>query len=192
MEDQKVFAGQTEAEVWQNVEADLNKNEDVYDYNVIIEQDDKKVSLIIDIDLGGGFEGGYASTSFNAEVADAKGFRFGVHRDGFIDDIGKFLGMQDVEVGYAELDKHLIIKTNHEEKVKALFADSNVRAVFEQLDDFDFGIRMHSVEHEDHKHAFLELNIEDGITDPAELRKLYSAFYSVLLTIDSFTTVSSD
>jgi hypothetical protein len=192
METQKIFSGKTEAEVWKQVEADLNKEKDVYDYNAVIEQDDKKISLIIDIDLGGGFEGGYANTGFSAGIPDAKGFRFAVHRDGFIDDIGKFLGMQDVEVGYTELDKHLIIKTNDEAKVKTLFTDGKVRAVFEKLDDFDFGIHMHSVEHGDHKQAFLELNIEDGITEPAELKKLYSAFYSVLETIDGFTTTSSD
>lgn len=185
METQKIIAGQTEAEVWQQIEADLNKDEEIYDYNVIIEQGDKKTGLVIDIDLGGGFEGGYANTSFSAEIADAKGFRFAVHQDGFIDDIGKFLGMQDVEVGYTELDKHLIIKTNDEAKVKAVFTDAAVRQVFEKLDDFDFGIRKHTVD--DHKHAFLELNIEDGITDPLQLRVLYHAFYSVLTTIDSFT-----
>lgn len=194
METQKKFSGKSEAEVWKQVEADLNKDDDVYDYNAIIEQDGKKINLIIDIDLGGGFEGGYASTGFSAEITNPKGFRFALHQDGFIDDIGKFLGMQDVEVGYAELDKHLIIKTNDEGKVKKLFTHKEVRDVFEKLDDFDFGIRMHSVEHGDHKQSFLELNIEDGVTEPAELRKLYSAFYSVLDTIDNFKeeTISSD
>ncbi|WP_448698935.1 hypothetical protein ACFGVR_18710 [Mucilaginibacter sp. AW1-3] len=194
MEDQKVFTGKTEAEVWKLVEADLNKEQDVYDYNAVINQDGKKVDLIIEIDLGGGFEGGYENTAFSAEIPDTKGFKFAVHRDGFIDDIGKFLGMQDVEVGYRDLDKHLIIKTNDETKVKALFDHKDVRDVFEKLDDFDFGIHMHSVEHSDHRHAFLELNIEEGITEPDELRKLYSAFYRVLNTIDNFTepTVSSD
>lgn len=194
MENQKIFKGKTEAEVWKQLEADFNKDDDVYDYNAIIEQDGKKVDLTIEIDLGGGFEGGYENTGFSAGIADPKGFRFAVHRDGFIDDIGKFLGMQDVEVGYAELDKHLIIKTNDEVKVKALFNDKNVREVFDKLDDFDFGIHTHTVEHSDHKHAFLELNIEEGITEPAELRKLYSAFYSVLDTIDDFKeeTTSSD
>jgi len=192
METQKIYKGKTEAEVWKQFEADFNREQDVYDYNAIIEQDGKRITLIIDIDLGGGFEGGYANTSFGAEITGPKGFRFAVHRDGFIDDIGKFLGMQDVEVGYSELDKHLIIKTNDEEKVKKLFTHKEVRDVFEKLDDFDFGIRMHSVEHGDHKQAFLELNIEEGITESAELRKLYSVFYSVLDTIDSFTTTSSD
>ncbi|OCX53539.1 hypothetical protein BEL04_04365 [Mucilaginibacter sp. PPCGB 2223] len=194
MEKQKVFAGKTEAEVWKQIEADLNSDQDIYDYSAIIEQDGKKVDLIIEIDLGGGFEGGYENTAFSAVIADPKGFKFAVHRDGFIDDIGKFLGMQDVEVGYTDLDKHLVIKTNDETKVKALFSHKHVREVFDKLEDFDFGIHLHSVEHSDHKHAFLELNIEDGITEPAELRKLYSAFYSVLETIDNFKedTISSD
>ena len=194
METQKVFTGKTEAEVWKQVSADLDSDQDIYDYSVVIDQDGKKISLIIEIDLGGGFEGGYENTGFTAEIADSKGFKFGVHRDGFIDDIGKFLGMQDVKVGHAEIDKHLVIKTNDEDKVKALFDHKNVREAFNNLEDFDFGIHMHTVEGSDHKKPFLELNIESGITEPDELRKLYSAFYTVLNTIDNFKeeTISSD
>jgi hypothetical protein len=187
MEQQKLFTGETENEVWDQVAADLGEGEQfVYDYNAILAQGDKRTELIIEIDPGGGFEGGYENTAFCAELADAQNFRFAVHVDHFIDDIGKFLGMQDVEVGYPELDHHLIIKTNDETKIKALFTDSETRAVFEKLDNFDFGIRMHTVEGHAHKEAFLELNIDEGITDAAELRKLYHAFYSVLVIIDGF------
>ncbi len=186
METPKIITGNNTDEIWQQIYADLNTGEDVYDYDVIIAEDDKRINLIIEIDLGGGFEGGYANTGFNAQITHNKGFTFAVHPDGFIDDIGKFLGMQDVEVGYPELDHHLIIKTNDEEKVKSLFTDSDVRSVLETLEDFDLGIHLHHVGDNDVKHAFLELNIDDGITDPAELRKLYNAFYTILNTIDNF------
>jgi hypothetical protein len=186
METTKIFAGKTEAEVWKQIDVDLGNGEDVYDYNVIIAQGDKKINLIIEIDLGGGFEGGYANTGFSTQIIPDKGFTFAVHHDDFIDDIGKFLGMQDVEVGYPELDHALVIKTNDDEKVRLLFTDSNVRAVLEKLSDFDFGIRLHHVPDTDVKQAFLELNIEDGITEPTELRKLYNAFYTVLEIIERF------
>jgi len=193
MEKQKLFTGKTEGEIWKQIDADLGDDQDIYDYNAIIEQDGKRTELVIEIDLGGGFEGGYANTAFTAQIADARNFRFAVHEDDFIDDIGKFLGMQDVKVGYAELDHHLVIKTNDEKKVKELFIDNEVRAVFEKLSDFDFGIRMHQIEGHEHKGAFLELNIDDGITEPDKLRKLYHTFYSVLTTIDDFKeSTSSD
>src|ERR1700748_1175434 len=150
MEQQKTITGTTEAEIWSQIDADLGDGEDIFDYDVIIEKNGNRTEMLIEIDLGGGFEGGYASTTFTAQIADARNFRFAVHEDDFIDDIGKFLGMQDVIVGYAELDHHLVIKTNDETKVKELFTDSEVRAVFEKLDDFDFGIRMHHIEGHDH------------------------------------------
>jgi len=186
METQKLFTGKTEAEVWKQIAADLKKDSDVYDYNAVIEQNGKKVDLMIDIDLGGGFEGGYENTGFSAAIASDTGFRFAVHEDDFIDDIGKFLGLQDVKVGYTTLDKHLVIKTNDEVKVKALFAHEKVRDIFEKLNSFHFGVHMHNADETGKKYPFLELNIEEGITEPDELRKLYSAFYDVLTIIDSF------
>src|SRR5206468_2662123 len=129
-----------------------------------------------------GFEGGYESTSFTTLLPGHQDFKFAVHEDSFIDDIGKFFGLQDVEVGYPELDRHLVIKSNDEAKVKTIFADSKVRAVFEKLQDFDFGIRHHHDDDSDLEQYFLELNIDDGITNPAVLRELYNAFFTVLVT----------
>jgi hypothetical protein len=107
-------------------------------------------------------------------------FRFAAHEEHFTDEIGKFFGMQDVKVGFPELDDHLIIKTNNESKVKTIFSDPVVIPIFTTLKDFDFGIRLHSVEGDSQKQAFLELNIEDGITDIKTLRELYHAFGAVL------------
>ncbi|EHQ30313.1 hypothetical protein [Mucilaginibacter paludis] len=180
MEIDKAYIGTTEDEIWQQIATDIN--DDTLEYRAMIEQDDKHVMLDIDIDLGGGFEGGYATTSYSAPVANHN-FKFAVHEEHFTDEIGKFFGMQDVEIGYPELDHHLVIKTNDEEKVKTLFVDPKVREVFTSLTDFDFGIHLHDIEDSDEKQAFLELNIEDGITDIPTLKELYHVFYTVLLTI---------
>lgn len=177
MELDKTYRANTEEEVWQQLAADIN--EDTFEYHALILQDKKKVTLDIDIDLGGGFEGGYATTSFSAPLTNDN-FRFAAHEEHFTDEIGKFFGMQDVKIGFPELDDHLIIKTNDEAKVKTLFSDPVVIPVFTTLTDFDFGIRLHSVEDSDKKRAFLELNIEEGINEVDSLRELYHAFCAVL------------
>lgn len=179
MEDiDKTYIGTTEDQIWQQISADIN--DDTLEYHAVIQQADAEIYLDIDIDLGGGFEGGYETTSLRAPVTDNLSFQFAVHEDHFTDDIGKFFGLQDVKIGYPDLDKHLVIKTNDQEKVKTLFADELTRKVFTQLSNFDFGIRLHTDDDTKQKQAFLELNIEEGIIDTTVLRNLYHAFYMVL------------
>lgn len=180
MEIDKTYTGSSEEEVWQQLNADIS--DDTLELHAIILQGNLEVYLDIDIDLGGGFEGGYATTSYRAPITNHD-FRFAIHEEHFIDDIGKFLGIQDGKTGYPDIDKHLMIKSNDTEKIKTLFADHEVRRVFLELKDFDFGIRMHTGEDSPEEFPFLEMNIEDGITDTGLLRELYHVFVEVLKLI---------
>lgn len=178
MNDEKIITGNDEQEVWTQVTADLAGEEVLY-YNVVIRQGNRDVILNIDIDPGGGFESGYETTSFTAELKGSTDFRFAIHKQGFLDEIGKFLGMQDVIIGYPELDKNVIIKTNDEARVKAIFPDEDIRLFFQSLEhDFTLGI----MKHDDKR--ILELWIEEGITDADILRNVYHAFCTVLLLVD--------
>lgn len=180
MDVDKTYTGTTEEQIWSQIATDID--EDILEYHAVIKQGYVNIYLDIDIDLGGGFEGGYATTNYRAPL-NITSFEFAIHEEHFTDEIGKFFHMQDVEIGYPDLDDHLIIKTNNVEKVKTLFTDEQTRQTFTTLENFDFGIRLHNIEDSDEKQAFLELNIEDGITDIATLRNLYHAFYTVLLAI---------
>ncbi len=124
MQEEKVVTGTTEDEVWQTITADLNKEPDILEYSVAIEQQNRRILLDIDIDLGGGFEGGYESTMLRAPLRIAENFRFVVHHQGFIDEIGKFFGMEDVEIGYPELDKNLIIKKKHDHHLRVPYCQN--------------------------------------------------------------------
>jgi hypothetical protein len=180
MEDLKVVTGNTEQEIWPVIESDLSAG-DILDYHILIRQDNAETDLYIDIDLGGGFEGGYEITQLKASLSIPHDFKFAIHDEDFIDKMGKFFGMQDVETGYPELDEHLIIKTNDEERVRLVFADEEVRQTLTLLNDFDLGI--HHVHNGEIQTASLEFNINEGITDAAYLRKIYHAFYKVLTGI---------
>ncbi|MCJ8210446.1 hypothetical protein MUY27_12080 [Mucilaginibacter sp. RS28] len=182
MEDIKTISGTTEQEIWQTVEADLRADEDILSYEAVLLQDGRGINLYIDIDPGGGFEGGYELTQLSAKVKVDSAFRFAIHDEGFVDEIGKFFGMQDLETGFADLDHHIVIKTNHEDTVRTIFADADVRAVFTELENFDFGIHAGD---EDADGPVLELNIDEGITDADRLRKIYHAFYHVLKGIET-------
>jgi hypothetical protein len=130
----KIISG-NEDEIWQQITSDFREG-DLLEYRAIIQQQNTRVLLDIDIDLGGGFEGGYESTMLRSPLKPNNNFRFAIHEEGFIDEVGKFFGMQDVVIGYPEFDKKVLIKANDEAKVKPLFADTSVREVFQSLDDF--------------------------------------------------------
>jgi hypothetical protein len=184
MNNENFISGSTEEEIWQQVKAQLLKDPELLEYIAIIIHDGRKIIINIDIDLGGGFESGYETTTFTAPLQTNPEFRFAIHEEHFTDEIGKFFGMQDLVIGYKEFDEKLIIKSNDKAKTRKLFASPSVRSVFENLSNFTFGIATHHANEPHKKDAYLELNIESGITDPDQLRELYSAFYSVLTALD--------
>ncbi len=178
----KEVTGDTEAAVWPQVEADLLRNEDVYGYSLLISQGDTHVMLVIDIDPGGGFEGGYAFTTLSAPLQSDSDFSFAIHHEGFLDEVGKLFGMQDIETGYAEFDKKVIVKTNEKNNVKKLFAGDDVREAFKTLENYKFHTTWH--QEDDKEIRQLELVISDAITDPGLLRRLYHSFFKVMLALE--------
>src|SRR5436853_444815 len=101
MSEEKSISGNSEEEIWRQLDKDLS-GENLLEYHAIIRHDNHEINLNIDIDMGGGFEGGYAETSLIAVLPPADHFRFAIHREHFTDEIGKFFGMQDVKVGHPE------------------------------------------------------------------------------------------
>lgn len=185
MQEQKLISADSIDEMWGKVSADISSIEVLLEYSVLLDLPGTKILLEIDIDPGGGFESGYQTTNFSSQLHNSSGFKFAIHHEGFIDEIGKFFGMQDVITGYPQFDKKMIVKTNDQAKVKAVFSDEKVRNIFQDRIGFTFHTTAHHVSDTNIKGSFLELNIEEGITDPVILREIYSAFYSVLLTIDA-------
>ncbi|MGI8634543.1 MAG: hypothetical protein ACR2KZ_03985 [Segetibacter sp.] len=187
MDNNNVIKGASEEDIWQQIKRQFVQNPEPLEYNAIIEEGGHRILVDIDIDLGGGFESGYETTSFTAHLHTATPFRFAIHEEHFTDEIGKFFGMQDVELGYKEFDEKLIIKTNDQGKLKEIFADESIRTVIQDLYDFTFGITTHHPSDSTIKEPFLELIIEHGITDVSKLRTIYKAYFSVLNMIENGT-----
>ncbi|MDQ6812157.1 MAG: hypothetical protein M3040_00225 [Bacteroidota bacterium] len=184
MGNNNVIKGGTEEEIWQQIEEQFIQNPAPLEYTAVIEQEGHRIILNIDIDLGGGFESGYETTSITAPLQSPTDFRFAIHEEHFTDEIGKFFGMQDVIIGYEKFDKKLVVKTNDELKVRGLFSDESVRAVFQVLENFSLGITTHHTSDSTQKDPYLECNIETGITDVNKLHLIYKAFYTVLCTLN--------
>ena len=70
-------------------------------------------------------------TRMRAPYVNPEGFRFTIYRKGFFSDMGKALGMQDIEVGDPAFDDAFIIKGTDEVKVVNLFADARIRQLIQ-------------------------------------------------------------
>jgi hypothetical protein len=193
MDTPKTVTAADDNAIWQQVSQDLEATSIPFQYAVNIRRNTQTIALMIEVDPGGGFEGSFETTTFTAPVAiqfttlrseiaeDEKHFRFALHDEGFIDKLGKFFGMEDIETGYPEFDKKIIVKANDKEKLKAIFSNATARKVFQSLESF----RLEIVHYEkEAKNSSLELMIDRGITDPAALRKIYDGFVSVLDALD--------
>ncbi|MFO0892536.1 MAG: DUF3137 domain-containing protein [Isosphaeraceae bacterium] len=66
-------------------------------------------------------------TRMRAPYLNPAGFRFTIYRKGAFSELGKLLGMQDIEVGELEFDEAFVIKGNDEGMVRSLFGNPEVR-----------------------------------------------------------------
>lgn len=184
MEEAKVISGNSLEEVWQKISEDLKRTSDLFEYSAIIEQQGRSVSLDIDMELDEEFEEGYELTRFASDLKRFDDFRFNLHRQSFIDTIGKFFGLEDITTGYPDFDKKIIVKTNHPDRLKDILSVTEIRELIQSLPDFEFHIGHHHSPHTEVESAYLELRIDKGIKDAEKLQSIYNCFITVLEKVD--------
>src|SRR5262245_6971778 len=67
------------------------------------------------------------ATRLRSWYVNPDGFRFTVYRKEIFSEVGKMLGMQDVNVGTTDFDRDFIIKGTDEAKLRRLFANARIR-----------------------------------------------------------------
>jgi hypothetical protein len=80
-------------------------------------------------------------TRMRAPYVNPDRFRFNIYRRGIFSDLGKWLGMQDVEVGYPDFDRDFIIKGNDEWKLRRLFSNAKIRELIAAQPDINFSVK---------------------------------------------------
>jgi hypothetical protein len=88
-----------------------------------------------------GEHGGTTYTRMRAPFVNKDGFRFTIYRRGFFSDLGKLLGMQDVEIGEPEFDDAFIIKGNDEDRLRRLFVNPRIRQLIERQPRIHLSVR---------------------------------------------------
>lgn len=71
--------------------------------------------------------GKYHHTRLRAPFLNPGGFRFTVYREGIFTELGKYLGMQDVEVGHPDFDRDFVIKGTDYTKLRQIFDNARIR-----------------------------------------------------------------
>lgn len=66
-------------------------------------------------------------TRIRAPYVNPDNFRFTIYRCSVFSNLGKFFGMQDIEIGNRDFDEAFIIKSNDEGKVRRLFQMAQLR-----------------------------------------------------------------
>jgi len=80
-------------------------------------------------------------TRLRAPYVNKDGFCFKIYRAGIFSEVGKFLGMKDIEVGFPEFDQAFVIKGNEEDKIKSLFSNTNIRSLIELQPHFHMEVK---------------------------------------------------
>ncbi len=80
-------------------------------------------------------------TRMRAPYLNKDGFKFSIYRKGIFSNIGKLLGLQDIEVGYPEFDDQFIIKGNDSDKLVSLFSNSRIRKLIEIQPDISLEVK---------------------------------------------------
>jgi len=111
-------------------------------------------------------------TRMRAPYVNPTGFQFNIYRRGIFSNIGKWLGMQDVTVGFAQFDEDFIIKGNNEAKLRDLFSDAKLRDLIALQPDLSFCVR-------DDEQRFW-----GGRNFPPEVDELYFQVAGVIKDID--------
>ena len=177
MEKVKNFSAETEEALWQQLTNDLNAQKDILEYTARLQCQGKNILFNIDVDLGGGFEGGFETTTFSASVPGNNEFNFHLYPQDWVNEIGKLFGMEDIELGIPELDKAFIIKTNQPEKLRTLFADPAVQTALIRYPSIH--LKLAQAEHDVDVNQ-LSAYFYEAITDPAKLREVYHLLSTLL------------
>ncbi len=180
MRDQRMISGKTEQEIWAKIEAEIFAQKDIQQYDALIKQGNRQIELRIDNDMGGGFEGGAELTQISAPVDVDNDLQFNLRHDDMMDSIRKFLGMQQGNTGYPELDSKLVLHTNAQQQAAQILSCPKLRKVLSKMKDFGFRIKRTGADQTGKVQAVLELYMDRVTNDIDSLRKIYHAFNTVL------------
>lgn len=74
-------------------------------------------------------------TRLRVPFLNKDGLRFKIYREGFFSPVGKFFGMQDIQIRDPRFNKTYIIQGNNPQKIEQLLNDYQLKMLFEMVPD---------------------------------------------------------
>lgn len=125
--------GPSKAEIWQQLSQEIRGNYvgDSFWHQGKVTATHKQWTITLDNYVVSTGKSTIPYTRLRAPYVNQDGFRFTIYRKGWFTDLGKWLGMQDVEVGQPQFDDDFVIQGNDEKKLRALFANPDIRELIQ-------------------------------------------------------------
>jgi hypothetical protein len=80
-------------------------------------------------------------TRLRAPYANSRGFRFSVAPENFLSGVGRFFGMQDIEIGDDWFDKAWVVQGADESRVKEFLRDPEIRKLLAAAGPVSFEVQ---------------------------------------------------
>ncbi len=179
--------GSSKHEIWEQIAKEIGgKYEDSFWGGDTLRVRSGKWKIITDTYSVGGYDYSTPITTYTritARFLSKDGLYFKVYRKGFYSSIGKFFGMQDIEIGDPKFDNNFIIKGNMKEKVKLLLQDTKLKQLIDAQPDICFRIRR------TYKDVYeLYFKCEREIDEKSQLKNLLELFS---LTLERLVQIDS-
>jgi len=129
-----------------------------------------------------------STTRIRAPFFNQDGFKFLVFRSGVFAELGKLVGMQDVEVGFPEFDSKFVIKGNNEELLRRLFSNEMIRKLLSEQPNVRFEIVKGEGETEGEPKDEVRFQTSGAIQDLDRLKHLFELFS---VTLDQLCAMGS-
>jgi len=128
------------------------------------------------------------TTRLRAPFANQDGFSFLVFRSGVFAELGKLIGMQDVEVGFPEFDRKFVIKGNNKELLRRLFSNEKIRELLSEQPNVRFEIVKIEGESKGEARDEVRFQAVGAIQDLDRLKQLFELFS---VTLDQLCAMGS-
>lgn len=134
-------------------------------------------------------------TRMRAPFINLHNLYFKIYKRGIFSEMGKLFGMQDIEVGYSDIDEDYIIKGNNETAIKNLLASSRIRNLIKEQPRFHLEIK----ESEGlfgptlkQNERILYFQADRVITDVSLLKSLFNLFGEIMEELNRLGYASSE
>ena len=182
--------GPSKEEIWIQLEQEINaqfimkKSFLIDDSKVVLEH--KNWTIVLDVFHRSTGKSTIPYTRMRCAYVNKDDFRFEIFKEGFFATIGKYFGMEDIEIEDKIFDDTFVLKSKNLDKIKALFKDEDIKNDFLALSSLSqFQVKVKDDEGYFGQHFpegvdELYLEVVGIIKDIAQLKILFKLFAEIM------------